>query len=85
MPHIPLRTYRRISIDPNPVYNIETDSYWNDYYWFTTKNNITVFFAVIKAEYTVEYDYSYTELTIKFWEPTRTFTRTFVQHIPWLF
>lgn len=82
MPHIPLRTYRRITIDPNPVYNYENDTYRNYYYRFTTENNITVFFAVIKADYNVEYDHSSTVLTIQFWEPNNTFTRTFEQRIP---
>lgn len=83
MPNIPLGTNRRIRIDPNPIYNINNDTYRNYYYRFKTSNNIIVIFAVIKAEYNVEYDSRTTDLTIRFWTPTNTFTRTFTQHITW--
>lgn len=81
MPLIPLGTTRRITIDPNPIYNYENDTYRNYYYRFKTSNKITVIFEVINAEYNIEYDYRTTNLTIRFYTPTNTFTRTFRQHI----
>ena len=76
--YTPPGSNRRRRIDPNPIYDWETDTYSNEFYSFTLPDNTTAFFSIDQYDFTPEYDEEYHETTIRVWLPTRPHSFTFV-------